>query len=127
MNNRIDLFVTAAKRFALGQKVSVRKLYTDHIYPYPFEYFNTKLYPTMLKYRETWPIPKTHAYDVKRTWLCWRFFWASWWYQLFNNPGVVLGHTHLPDPSQWTDAQLGIPPDEEGSYLEWLEQHGAKE
>ncbi|XP_007532142.1 NADH dehydrogenase [ubiquinone] 1 beta subcomplex subunit 2, mitochondrial [Erinaceus europaeus] len=37
-------------------------------------------------------------------WILWRF-WHDW--------EAVLGHFPYPDPSQWTDEELGIPPDDE--------------
>ncbi|XP_019371372.1 PREDICTED: NADH dehydrogenase [ubiquinone] 1 beta subcomplex subunit 2, mitochondrial [Gavialis gangeticus] len=35
-------------------------------------------------------------------------FWHSW-----HSPDTVLGHFPYPDPSAWTDEELGIPPDDE--------------
>lgn len=76
----------------------------------------------MHRYRETWGEAPWEARDKKLAWYCWRFFWAWWWYQLFSDPGALLGHLSLPDPEKWTDAELGIPPDEYGSYEDWLEK-----
>mgnify|MGYP003729582587 CR=1 FL=1 len=40
---------------------------------------------------------------------------------LFTKPDAITGHAlHLPDPSKFTDSELGVPPDEEGPYYEWL-------
>lgn len=97
-----------------------RHLYTDQIYPYPFNYINTKKYPSQPCYRETWNSPPWQARDnMIAKWMM-RGFWSIFFYQLFHDPGVILGHSHLPDPSMWTDAELGIPPDEEGTYEEWV-------
>lgn len=51
-----------------------------------------------------------------------RFFWTYWFYSLYQDPHVFTGHFHFPDPDLWTDEELGIPPDSEGSYYEWLEK-----
>ncbi|KAM8978899.1 NADH dehydrogenase [ubiquinone] 1 beta subcomplex subunit 2, mitochondrial [Sarcophilus harrisii] len=39
------------------------------------------------------------------------WFWILW--QFWHDSDAVLGHFPYPDPSQWTDEELGIPPDEE--------------
>ncbi|XP_060101655.1 NADH dehydrogenase [ubiquinone] 1 beta subcomplex subunit 2, mitochondrial [Heteronotia binoei] len=39
------------------------------------------------------------------------WFWILW--HFWHNPDAVLGHFPYPDPSQWTDEELGIPPDDE--------------
>ncbi|XP_028745169.1 NADH dehydrogenase [ubiquinone] 1 beta subcomplex subunit 2, mitochondrial [Peromyscus leucopus] len=39
------------------------------------------------------------------------WFWILW--RFWHDSDAVLGHFSYPDPSQWTDEELGIPPDEE--------------
>ncbi|XP_008108737.1 NADH dehydrogenase [ubiquinone] 1 beta subcomplex subunit 2, mitochondrial [Anolis carolinensis] len=39
------------------------------------------------------------------------WFWILW--KFWHDPDAVLGHFPYPDPSQWTDEELGIPPDDE--------------
>ncbi|XP_074554093.1 NADH dehydrogenase [ubiquinone] 1 beta subcomplex subunit 2, mitochondrial [Halichoeres trimaculatus] len=39
------------------------------------------------------------------------WFWILW--HFWHDPDAVLGHFPWPDPSQWTDEELGIPPDDE--------------
>ncbi|XP_077195973.1 NADH dehydrogenase [ubiquinone] 1 beta subcomplex subunit 2, mitochondrial [Paroedura picta] len=39
------------------------------------------------------------------------WFWILW--HFWHNPDAVLGHFPYPDASQWTDEELGIPPDDE--------------
>ncbi|XP_056367275.1 NADH dehydrogenase [ubiquinone] 1 beta subcomplex subunit 2, mitochondrial [Oenanthe melanoleuca] len=39
------------------------------------------------------------------------WFWILW--QFWHNSEMVLGHFPYPDPSAWTDEELGIPPDDE--------------
>ncbi|EGV94236.1 NADH dehydrogenase [ubiquinone] 1 beta subcomplex subunit 2, mitochondrial [Cricetulus griseus] len=39
------------------------------------------------------------------------WFWILW--HFWHDSDAVLGHFSYPDPSQWTDEELGIPPDEE--------------
>nr|XP_032650725.1 NADH dehydrogenase [ubiquinone] 1 beta subcomplex subunit 2, mitochondrial-like [Chelonoidis abingdonii] len=39
------------------------------------------------------------------------WFWILW--HFWHNPDAVLGHFPYPDPSKWTDKELGIPPDDE--------------
>ncbi|KAM4874633.1 NADH dehydrogenase [ubiquinone] 1 beta subcomplex subunit 2, mitochondrial [Thomomys bottae] len=39
------------------------------------------------------------------------WFWIFW--RLWHEPEAVMGHFTYPDPSQWTDEELGILPDEE--------------
>lgn len=122
MNNRLALFKEVFKSLSRTQRASSRKLYTDSIYPYPFNYFNNKVYPSQVQYRETWKLaPWTARTDVLVINMM-RAFWTWWWYCLFSDPGVILGHYHYPDPSKWTDAELGIPPDEVGPYAEWYER-----
>lgn len=39
------------------------------------------------------------------------WFWILW--HCWHDPEAVLGHFPWPDASQWTDEELGIPPDDE--------------
>ena len=39
------------------------------------------------------------------------WFWILW--PFWHDSDAVLGHFPYPDPSQWTDEELGIPPDDE--------------
>ncbi|XP_040201657.1 NADH dehydrogenase [ubiquinone] 1 beta subcomplex subunit 2, mitochondrial [Rana temporaria] len=39
------------------------------------------------------------------------WFWIMW--QFWHNPLEVFGHFPYPDASQWTDEELGIPPEDE--------------
>ncbi|XP_021021199.1 NADH dehydrogenase [ubiquinone] 1 beta subcomplex subunit 2, mitochondrial [Mus caroli] len=39
------------------------------------------------------------------------WFWILW--RFWHDSDAVLGHFSYPDPSQWTDEELGIPPDDE--------------
>ncbi|XP_041452853.1 NADH dehydrogenase [ubiquinone] 1 beta subcomplex subunit 2, mitochondrial-like [Lytechinus variegatus] len=39
------------------------------------------------------------------------WFWILW--RFYHEPADVFGHFEYPDPSKWTDAELGIPPDDE--------------
>ncbi|XP_030005155.1 NADH dehydrogenase [ubiquinone] 1 beta subcomplex subunit 2, mitochondrial [Sphaeramia orbicularis] len=39
------------------------------------------------------------------------WFWILW--HCWHDPDAVLGHFPWPDASEWTDEELGIPPDDE--------------
>ncbi|XP_020853611.1 NADH dehydrogenase [ubiquinone] 1 beta subcomplex subunit 2, mitochondrial [Phascolarctos cinereus] len=39
------------------------------------------------------------------------WFWILW--HFWHDSDAVVGHFPYPDPSQWTDEELGIPPDDE--------------
>ncbi|CAN2391159.1 NADH dehydrogenase (ubiquinone) 1 beta subcomplex [Pristimantis euphronides] len=39
------------------------------------------------------------------------WFWILW--HFWHDPDLVLGHFPYPDPSQWTDEELGIVPEDE--------------
>ncbi|XP_067906826.1 NADH dehydrogenase [ubiquinone] 1 beta subcomplex subunit 2, mitochondrial [Heterodontus francisci] len=39
------------------------------------------------------------------------WFWILW--HLWHDPAAVFGHFPYPDPSKWTDEELGIPPIDE--------------
>ncbi|XP_068257751.1 NADH dehydrogenase [ubiquinone] 1 beta subcomplex subunit 2, mitochondrial [Nyctibius grandis] len=38
------------------------------------------------------------------------WFWIFW--HFWHSSDMVLGHFPYPDPSAWTDEELGIPPDD---------------
>ena len=40
---------------------------------------------------------------------------AWWWifYHILTDPSLIFGHLEYPDTSKWTDAELGIPADDE--------------
>merc|ERR1712150_451815 len=40
--------------------------------------------------------------------------WYWMLYHIYYEPDHITGHFEYPDPSKWTDAELGVPPDEEG-------------
>lgn len=120
MYHKLKLFVQASRSFAKS-KPATRNLYTDPIYPYPFNYMNTKKHPSMHCYRENWiESPwEEREYFWKTT--MFRMFWTYWWFMLFTYPDYVTGHDTIPDPSEWSDEELGIPPDDVGPYRDWLE------
>ncbi|CAI9542894.1 unnamed protein product [Staurois parvus] len=39
------------------------------------------------------------------------WFWLLW--HFWHEPSTVFGHFPYPDPSKWTDEELGIPPEDE--------------
>uniref|UniRef100_A0A3B4Y1U5 NADH dehydrogenase [ubiquinone] 1 beta subcomplex subunit 2, mitochondrial n=1 Tax=Seriola lalandi dorsalis TaxID=1841481 RepID=A0A3B4Y1U5_SERLL len=39
------------------------------------------------------------------------WFWILW--HCWHDPDAILGHFPWPDASEWTDEELGIPPDDE--------------
>lgn len=105
-----------------GKKRKVT-LYTDHIYPYPFNYFNNKIFPSQVLYRESWRKSAWHDSDNRLGIYIMRVFWTWWFYQAFWHPDAFIGHFTFPDASKWTDEELGIPPDEEGSYYEKFQEN----
>ncbi|KAK7089740.1 NADH dehydrogenase [ubiquinone] 1 beta subcomplex subunit 2, mitochondrial-like [Littorina saxatilis] len=40
--------------------------------------------------------------------------WYWMLYHCWKEPEHITGHFEYPNPSKWTDEELGIPPDEEG-------------
>lgn len=120
--NTIPLLARALRRLPVSGMSTKRALYTDSIYPYPFSYFNETVYPSQVHYRENWTIaPWTAQNDRICKWAM-RFFWTMFFVQLFNDPGVIIGHHSFPDPSLWTDAELGIPPDDAGLYEDFIQK-----
>ena len=127
MNSRLGLFREMLKSFSRTKIQSAkRKLYTDSIYPYPHHYFDKK-FPKQIRYRETFPDAPWDAMHHRRAMLIMRVFWTWFFYQLYHDPGVITGHFHPPDPSLYSDEELGIPPLEYGSYKDWLEQQATEE
>jgi NADH dehydrogenase (ubiquinone) 1 beta subcomplex subunit 2 len=49
--------------------------------------------------------------DVAATLVMTYIYWWIFWH-LFTEPGHVFGEWEFPDPTQWTDEELGIPPDD---------------
>lgn len=121
MNQRLGLFASQAFK-RLIKAPSSRKLYTDQIDPYPHKYFREEKFPQTECYRENWDYPK--GFDVTITRGIWmmRLFWAYFFWNLFHDPAAIWGHATFPDPSKWTDEELGIPPLDAGSYREWAEK-----
>lgn len=122
MNNGLGIFRHALRR--LVKPSQKRKLYTDSIYPYPNSYMNNEVYPSYILYRETFRFPPDHEHNTRVYRWGMRIFWTWFFWQLFHHPEVLTGHYSIPDPSKWTDAELGIPPDEAGPYDQWLEAQG---
>jgi len=52
-------------------------------------------------------VPKKHIYIAEGI-MAFTWYWILWhcWY----DSGHLLGHFPYPDPSKWTDEELGIPP-----------------
>ncbi|KAM6167585.1 NADH dehydrogenase [ubiquinone] 1 beta subcomplex subunit 2, mitochondrial isoform 1-T2 [Erethizon dorsatum] len=62
------------------------------------------------RYREC---PQPTRYEVIRAEVlsAAMWFWILW--RFWHDSDAVLGHFSYPDPSQWTDEELGILPDDE--------------
>ena len=116
MNNRLPLFASKVLRRCVPKysEAPSRKLYTDQIYPYPYSYFNDKIYPSYDFYRENWEHTEGMKREGRNSIWGMRFFWTYFFWSFFHNPGALFGHHTLPDPSMWTDEELGIPPLEAG-------------
>lgn len=122
MFNRLGLFAAKTSRHIMVRKVQARKLYTDGIYPYPNYYMGLIEHPSQVHYRETFEEDPWVEGEKKISVRIMQLFWAWFFFQLFDDPGVLLGHFHPPNPKDWTDEELGIPPLEAGSYKDWLEK-----
>ncbi|PIK51893.1 putative NADH dehydrogenase [Apostichopus japonicus] len=61
-------------------------------------------------YRQTAPAPRKNQI-IAQTVLGVMWFWILW--RFYHEPEDVFGHFQLPDPSGWTDEELGIPPIDE--------------
>ncbi|XP_029018575.1 NADH dehydrogenase [ubiquinone] 1 beta subcomplex subunit 2, mitochondrial [Betta splendens] len=63
-----------------------------------------------LQYRQPPQITKSQKFKSEFLGgLMW--FWILW--HFWHNPDAVLGHFPWPNASEWTDEELGIPPDDE--------------
>uniref|UniRef100_A0A4W3ISG2 NADH dehydrogenase [ubiquinone] 1 beta subcomplex subunit 2, mitochondrial n=1 Tax=Callorhinchus milii TaxID=7868 RepID=A0A4W3ISG2_CALMI len=63
------------------------------------------------RYRQYPEVTKTQVWQSQFL-SSFMWFWILW--HLWHNPDAVFGHFPYPDPSKWTDEELGIPPlDEE--------------
>lgn len=121
LKKSIELFRQSSKLLASRVRAQPnRNLYTENLEPYPHNYINTKKWPSQANYRETWTPPDWHGPQERSgIWLM-RIFWTYLFSMLFHDPGVITGHYFPPDPNTFTDEQLGIPPDDEGLYTDWL-------
>ncbi|KAJ8031656.1 NADH dehydrogenase [ubiquinone] 1 beta subcomplex subunit 2, mitochondrial [Holothuria leucospilota] len=63
-----------------------------------------------LVYRAFAPAPRKNQI-IAQVILGSMWFWILW--RFYHEPEDVFGHFPFPDPSQWTDEELGIPPDDE--------------
>lgn len=104
------LFTRINTRKALPQ---TRTLYTDQIYPYPEKYANTVRYPSQACYRETWKRVPWADHDDRYGFLINTLMWTILTIFALEDGKNLLGHFDIPDPSIWTDEELGIPPDDE--------------
>lgn len=120
LRNRLALFAKSLGKSPKFATCAKRDLYTDQIYPYPHNYINTKKWPGYYTYRENFEMPPWYNKETFTTKWMMRLFWFYFFINLYNDPGVLLGHHTFPDPSKWTDEELGIPPEDIGSYKEWL-------
>ncbi|EHB04433.1 NADH dehydrogenase [ubiquinone] 1 beta subcomplex subunit 2, mitochondrial [Heterocephalus glaber] len=57
--------------------------------------------------------PQPTRYEVIRAEVLSGFMWFWILWHFWHDSEAVLGHFTYPDPSQWTDEELGIPPDDE--------------
>uniref|UniRef100_A0A8D8VTM9 NADH dehydrogenase [ubiquinone] 1 beta subcomplex subunit 2, mitochondrial n=1 Tax=Cacopsylla melanoneura TaxID=428564 RepID=A0A8D8VTM9_9HEMI len=72
------------------------------------------MFPEKVIYRNNfktggWQVPKKETFAAEVLAGC--FWWWVFWH-LWHDWGHITGHYHPPDPSQWSDAELGIPPDD---------------
>jgi len=125
MIGRIGILTTSACRRS-RVRAPRRTLCTDHIYPHPKQYLDEIHFKPQAVYRENFYVRPRHLQDIKIGKMVMTFFWAWFSFQLYDDPGVILGHFHPPNPALWTDEELGVPPLEEGSYIEWLEKRRGK-
>ncbi|XP_051248245.1 NADH dehydrogenase [ubiquinone] 1 beta subcomplex subunit 2, mitochondrial [Dicentrarchus labrax] len=66
--------------------------------------------PNKLLYRECPDISTKQKFDSE---LLGGFMWFWILWHLWHDTDAVTGHFPWPDASQWTDEELGIPPDDE--------------
>ncbi|KAL7672027.1 hypothetical protein ACOME3_006925 [Neoechinorhynchus agilis] len=63
-------------------------------------------------------IPKIHFWEVSFGTMVWFFlFWNLW-----QRPRDIINHFHVPDPSTWTDEQLGVPAEDDPCWKEYLKK-----
>lgn len=127
LRSGLDLFRRSSRLLAGGRANAQpsRKIATEGLDPYPYDYINNKKWPSQHNYRETWSEPPwLTRQNTVGIWLM-RVFWTYIFTMTFYDPGAIYGHFVSPDPSIFTDEQLGIPPDEEGLYEDWLRQREA--
>uniref|UniRef100_UPI0035902E8E NADH dehydrogenase [ubiquinone] 1 beta subcomplex subunit 2, mitochondrial n=1 Tax=Myxine glutinosa TaxID=7769 RepID=UPI0035902E8E len=63
----------------------------------------------VLRYRQA-PDPDHKANRLGMFLSSFMWFWIFW--HLWHTPEELYGHFVCPDPSKWTDEELGIPPDD---------------
>ncbi|XP_043489532.1 NADH dehydrogenase [ubiquinone] 1 beta subcomplex subunit 2, mitochondrial-like [Polistes fuscatus] len=63
-------------------------------------------------YREDTTNEKSKKYYLRAAEICGGIAW--WWflYRMWHDHLHLVGHFDYPDPSKWTDEELGIPPDD---------------
>ncbi|XP_028929066.1 NADH dehydrogenase [ubiquinone] 1 beta subcomplex subunit 2, mitochondrial [Ornithorhynchus anatinus] len=62
------------------------------------------------QYRQYPQLTKSQVFQAE-LWSGVMWFWILW--RFWHDSDAVLGHFPYPDASQWTDEELGIPPDDE--------------
>ena len=63
-------------------------------------------------YRRQSPRPEKGGFiDIAATGVMTYIYWWIFWH-MFTEPGHVFGEWDFPDPTAWTDEELGIPPDD---------------
>ncbi|XP_037551583.1 NADH dehydrogenase [ubiquinone] 1 beta subcomplex subunit 2, mitochondrial [Nematolebias whitei] len=62
------------------------------------------------RYRQYPQLTKKQKFDAEFL-SSFMWFWILW--HFWHDPDAVFGHFPWPDASQWTDEELGIPPDKE--------------
>ena len=65
-------------------------------------------------YRKQNPIPPSNSYPGMLGMFCMTYIWWWIWWHVFTEPEHMLStNFEHPDPREWTDEELGIPPDDE--------------
>merc|ERR1712050_126529 len=70
----------------------------------PVRHGGTWVYRTLAKPKSANHVKKAEFVGALAWW------WVLW--HLWTEPSHLVGHFEYPDPSKWTDAELGIPPDD---------------
>lgn len=86
---------------------------------------NEVRHPGMLMYRETWIYPEFSKKHDREGKIAYRLFWLYFFFMCFDRPELIFGHFNEPDPSKWTDEELGIPPDDLGTYADWINERNS--